>query len=161
MKSPSKGNIFKSIPSIKTNDIILAGLLFLLFFSFYFGFSYQLVYKTPIAEYDDILFEIDTARSIIDMTVFSGYHYRTEVHPIYVLLVNPIGELIGRILPSNEMTAVFINVFFGAIGVSLAYLVLRLTNTKTITALLAALLFGFSASQFYLSIIPDTASLAI
>jgi len=155
------GKIFKSIPSIKTNDIIIAGLLFLLFFSFYFGFSYQLVYKTPIAEYDDILFEIDTARSIIDMTVFSGYHYRTEVHPIYVLLVNPIGELIGRILPSNEMTAVFINVFFGAIGVSLAYLVLRHTNTKTITALLAALLFGFSASQFYLSIIPDTASLAI
>jgi hypothetical protein len=142
-------------------DWIIAGLILLLFFGLYFGLSRQLVQNTPIAKYDDILFEIDTARAIIDMTIFSGYHYRTEVHPIYVLMINPVGEIIGRIIPTNEMTAIVINVFFGAAGTALAYLVLRLADAKISTAMLLALIFGFSTSQLYLSIIPDTASLAI
>jgi len=146
---------------INKKDWTIAGLIFLLFFGIYFGLATQLVQNTPIAIYDDVLFEIDTARAIIDMTIFSGYHYRTEVHPIYVLMINPIGEAIGRIIPSNEMTAVFINVFFGAAGTTLAYLVSRLAGTQVSTSVLFTSIFGFSTSQLFLSIIPDTASLAV
>jgi hypothetical protein len=146
---------------VTKKDWTIAGLIFLVFFASYFGLSRQLVQNTPIAKYDDILFEIDSSRSIIDMTVFTGYHYRTEVHPIYVLMINPVGEIIGRIIPTNEMTAVVINVFFGAAGTTLAYLVLRLAEVKISIAMLLTLIFGFSTSQLFLSIIPDTASLAI
>ena len=160
-KNTAVNNDHQILNLISTKDRIIAGLIFLLFFGIYFGLSRQLVQNTSIAKYDDILFEIDTARAIIDMTIFSGYHYRTEVHPIYVLMINPIGEVLGRIIPTNEMTSIVINVFFGTAGTTLAYLVLRLADAKISTAVLFALIFGFSTSQLYLSIIPDTASLAI
>lgn len=147
--------------SLSTKDLVILFCIFLTFFGMYYGFSSRLIQSTPIAKYDDVLFEIDTSRAIIDMTVFSGYHYRTEVHPIYVLLINPLGEILGRILPSNEKTAIFINSFFGAVSVSVAYLLFRIIQVKTIISLLAALFFGLSTSQFYLSIIPDTASFAV
>ncbi len=142
-------------------DIFIAIFVFILFFTIYFAYSNQLIQKTPIEKFDDILFEIDTARAIVDMTIFSGYHYRTEVHPIYVLLINPIGEIMGRILPSNATTAIFINTFFGAIGTAMAYLVSKLIKFNTFSAIVTTFVFGFSTSQFFLSIIPDTASLAI
>jgi hypothetical protein len=146
---------------ISTKDWIIAGLIFLLFFGIYFGLSRQLVQNTPIAKYDDILFEIDTARAIIDMTVFSGNHYRTEVHPIYVLLVNPFAELVGKFISPDPITAIFINALFGAAGTALAYLIFRLMRIKRFSAALFCALFGFSTSQIFLSAIPDTASLAV
>jgi uncharacterized membrane protein YeaQ/YmgE (transglycosylase-associated protein family) len=147
--------------TINWKDLLIAGLVFVLFFGVYFTISRQMIQQTPIAKYDDVLFEIDSARAIIDMTVFSGYHYRTEVHPIYVLLVNPLAEIIGRIISPDEITAIFINSLLGAMGTALAFVLFRLLHTKWLSALLLAFLFGFSASQLFLSVIPDTASLAV
>ena len=147
--------------TINWKDLLTAGLIFLLFFGVYFSISRQMIQQTPIAKYDDVLFEIDSARAIIDMTVFSGYHYRTEVHPIYVLLVNPPAEIIGRVISPDEITAIFINSMLGAMGTALAFFLFRLLHTKWLSALLLACLFGFSASQLFLSVIPETASLAI
>ena len=47
-------------------------------------------------ELTNALFQLDTPRVIGDMTVPDSDHSRTKVHPLFVILVNPIGSLIAK-----------------------------------------------------------------
>ena len=109
----------------------------------------------------DILFELDTGRAINDLARLSGGHDRTSVHPIYVLLANPWGSLLHVLTGSELKAALLLNSFFGATGVSMAFIFFYLYGGRLINSLLLALVFGFSMSQLFLSATPDTASLAI
>lgn len=95
------------------------------------------------------------------MTSFDANHYRTEVHPLFVLLLNPTGILLTRILRSQFLAAMFLNSFFGALGVVLAFFYFKLITESIYSSSLLACLFGAITSQFFLSVIPETASLAI
>lgn len=140
--------------------IKLSFFLFIPFFFLYLFCSTLLSQTSAFSEWN-LLFGLDTPRVIGDMAVFYSNHYRTNVHPLYVILVNPIGDLISHLIHSDLRTALFLNSFFGASGVILGFAFLWLYQRKSIPALLLACLFGFSTSQFLLSTIPDTASLAI
>ena len=95
------------------------------------------------------------------MTIQNEDHYRTFVHPIYVIMVNPIGKTISHLLGSNLTAAMLINCFFGALAVVLGFVFFWVYTWKLVNSLLLACLFGVSTSQFFLSIIPDTATMAI
>jgi len=117
--------------------------------------------KTGIFYKFDILFEIDTPRVISDITSFSGDHYRTKVHPIYVLLVNPIGSFLSLIYPKKIAVAILINAFLGSLGVGMSFMFFWLFSRNYVNSILLAITFGFSMSQFFLSITPDTATFAV
>ncbi|MBT3337696.1 MAG: hypothetical protein HN855_13080 [Anaerolineae bacterium] len=139
---------------------VVTGFIFIVFFSIYFAISIALS-KTAAYTENDLLFGIDTIRVIDDMTVFSADHYRTSVHPLYLLFINPWGVILKKIIGSKLLAALAINSFFGALGVGIAFLFFY-TYGKTITnAALLSSFFGISASQVILSITPDTATLAI
>jgi len=142
-----------------TEKIIVIG-IFLFFFTLYFSFSQLLAQTGSFANYSNF-FEIDTPRVINDMTSFNADHYRTKVHPLFVLLVNPIGTQLSHLLKSQILAATFLNSFFGALGVLLAFFCFKSMTDNIYDASLLACLFGVTTSQFFLSVIPETATLSI
>lgn len=166
----------------------LCGMAILATFSVLYAATGLALSRTSAFTKDDVLFELDTPRAIGDMTMPQANHYRTTVHPLYVLMVNPWGtmlrNLVGRemnrqvrlfhvwlVEPDGEMrkkligaevnAAVLLNSFLGAAGVALGFVFFRLCTKRLVDAVLAALVFGLSASQLILSAVPDTASLAV
>ncbi|MBR3582121.1 MAG: hypothetical protein IKO01_01590 [Kiritimatiellae bacterium] len=140
----------------------MAGLLvvFAAFFVLYFAAGSALSRTSAFAE-DDILFELDTPRVIGDMTRPQANHYRTKVHPLYVLLVNPWGALAAERSGSEVDAAVLLNSLMGAAGVALGFLFFWLLAGRLADAVLLAALFGLSASQWILSAVPETPTLAV
>jgi len=135
-------------------------LVFMTFFSLYYITSGKLARSGAFNEFDT-LFEIDPPRVIEDMAVFGGNHARTIVHPLYVLMINPVGMLINFFTRDIVLTARIINSALGACGVVLGFLFFLQFGIELLDALLLSLFFGMTTSHFFLSSIPDTASLAI
>ena len=79
-------------------------------FSWYLTLSFRLETTQVFQEYD-LLFELDPPRAITDLADYSGDHYRTTVHPIYVLLANPGGSLIRQFTGSEVSAALIANAF--------------------------------------------------
>lgn len=144
----------------KRNFITAAIILFISFLLLYFSFG-LLISKTISFTVSGVLFETDTPRVINDMTDFSADHYRTKVHPLYVLITNPVGSLLSGIIDSKPLTAIILNSFFGAVGILLAFIYFHLKTTDLVSSLLLASFFGLTSSQFFLSAIPETVSLAV
>lgn len=146
---------------MKNKKIVLLSLiLFILFYSLYSAIGFSLA-ETSAFEEHDILFDADTPRVIEDIAIFSARHHRTKVHPIYVLLVNPIGSLLRNLVHSKTAVAVIINSFFGAFGVVLAFFFFWLFSKNYINSLLLSAVFGLSMSQLFFSTVPETFSLAV
>jgi len=133
--------------------------LLLGFWALYAGLGFLLA-ETPVFEKYDRLFEIDTPRSVEDFAVFRGDHDRTSVHPIFVLLVNPVGSVLAWITGSPEVAAIVLNSMFGGLSVALAFLLLRRFTGDTFGALLSALLLGFSSSNLVCGSVPGSTALA-
>lgn len=160
MKTNIKINPWLDIRNSKFRSVLCGIAIFATFFILYFYMSLALS-KTGAFKEFSILFQFDTPRVINDMTTFSAKHGRTNVHPLYVLLINPIGELVEILIGSHLTAAVFLNSFLGALGVTLGYIFFLSLRNKIIDAVLLTFLFGISTSQLILSIVPETYSLAI
>ena len=46
----------------------------------------------------DLALGADVPRVIADLTRFEANHYRTKVHPLFVILLNPPGALLKELL---------------------------------------------------------------
>lgn len=159
MTSNIKGG--KLYEQANKNKNIIAGIfIFFFFFISYFSFS-LILSKTQAFAAPGLLFETDTLRVINDTTSLAANHYRTKVHPLYVLLVNPLGMFLSGIFKSQLIASLLINSFFGAVGTLLAYVYFHLLTKNLVESCLLAGLFGVTASQFFLSVIPETSALAI
>ena len=160
MKTITKNKSLLDIRNNKFRSVLCGIAVFAIFFFLYICLSKALS-KTGVFKVGGVLFEFDIPRVIKDMTKFSGKHGRTSVHPLYVLLMNPIGELIELVIGHDIKAAVFLNSFLGALGVTLGYTFFLSLRKRIIDAVLLAFLFGISTSHLILSIVPETASLAI
>lgn len=144
----------------RSNRVLLFSLaLFLVFTALYFTGSLALS-QTPAFTENDVMFQLDTTRNIDDITYFGGFHYRTKVHPIFVLLINPSGEILQRVVHNPILAAVIINSLFGAADVALIFLLFAALFESRRKAFLLAMLFGITASQVMLSVIPGMSTIS-
>jgi hypothetical protein len=155
-----------SRPAARSTDLIVGAALLVGVFAMYAILSNRLA-SAPGRPFEltNVLFQLDTPRVIGDMTVRDSDHSRTKVHPLYVIMVNPIGALVAKarfLDPStaNRTAAIFLNSLFGALSILLAYSLFRRMGGGVATALALALAFALSMSQLFLSIVPETPSLA-
>lgn len=116
--------------------------------------------RTGAFSVDGVLFEIDTRRAVTDIAQFAGNHYRTSVHPLFELLVNPPAEIIQMITHSSILAAVLLNSLAGAVSSALAYIFFLLVSKNRLNSTLLAVFFAVSSSHFLHSIIPDTSVFA-
>ena len=140
--------------------LLISIVLFLVFFIFYLFTSLELS-KTGLFSEHDALFELDIRRVMMDMASARSAHDRTHVHPLYVLIVNPFGSILIALFKHRLISSVIVNSILGALGVQLSFFMMWLLTKDLCKSTLLAGLFGFSTSQFFLSVMPDTASLAV
>lgn len=114
--------------------------------------------------YYDIFFEMDVPRVMGDMLDFNGDHVRTSLHPIYVLLVNPLGAFLLNIPNAAKYRfaiAILMNAGIGSMSALAAYVFFRFMGGKCLQSLLISLIFGSSMGQIMFSSVPETIGLAV
>jgi len=132
-------------------------LIFIVFFALYAYCGIKLG-ETKAFEGINLLFELDCPLVIDDMTAPQANHYRTNVHPLYVIFFNPFGSFLKNIVQSKILAATLINSFTGALGVFLTSIFFLFFTKNYFNSLLFGCLFGLSASQFFFGVIPETFS---
>ena len=110
----------------KRNQKILKVVFYSLIAVLYFAISLTFIYKLGTYQKMNVLFGTDSARVFYDWTSASANHYRTKVHPLYVIFVYPI-ICIFRLIVKNPAVAVAI---FTAITAVLTIFVLDKILTK-------------------------------
>ena len=79
-----------SAARLRRSSLVLGSAFFLL----YLGWGLALHLWSPrVFTYTDEVFDADVPTRIMDLVRFAGPH-RTRLHPLFVLLLNPIGETI-------------------------------------------------------------------
>jgi hypothetical protein len=104
----------------------------------------------------DLALGTDVPRVIADLTRFEANHYRTKVHPLFVILLNPPGLLLKELLGAPRPAALLLNAAFGALGVALFHALLRASGVAEARAALWTAVFGLSASQLFFGSVPET-----
>jgi hypothetical protein len=102
------------------------------------------------------LFQADFPRVLRDLTEVNGNHLRTNVHPIYVLLLNPIGALLTQLLKSQINAVLLMTSICGALSIYLTFQILLKIGFRSIHALIFSLILGFSAAHWLFSSMPET-----
>jgi hypothetical protein len=129
--------------------------LFLVFFSLYLATGRSLG-RTGIFAHDDALFQSDTSRAAGDLTEPGADHYRTKVHPLFVILLNPAGALLRKVTGAPLLAAAILVSCAGALCVVAAHAFFAAIGHGTTAALALACLLGVSASHLIFASIPDT-----
>jgi hypothetical protein len=151
----SKTPLFLNYLRNRWKALVIPGTLFLTFLSFYLWTSFTLS-QTGAFNVNEVLFGMDMQRIVNDITQFNANHFRTTVHPLFMIFFNPAGEILQRLTNSDISTAIILNSLFGAAGVCLAYCVFFLIMKNNRRAVLFAVIYGVSAGQLFHAVIPET-----
>lgn len=98
----------------------------------------------------------DLLRVVGDLAVFRADHNKALTHPLFVLLFNPAGTLLARLLGSPVIAAMLLGALMGALAVVLVSLCLRKAGLGLAPALLWGAVVGLSASHLVFSVFPET-----
>jgi len=133
------------------------------FFFVYLGLGLTFHLRTPrLFGRLDLVFDADVPSRIIDLTRVGGAHYRTQLHPLFVLLLNPLGLAIRAALRAfgvgapARVAALVLTSAAGAVSVALFFALLRRWLGPGLLALLWAAVFGLSSSQLVFGSLPET-----
>jgi hypothetical protein len=110
----------------------------------------------------ELLFEADIPRISYDITEPGAGHFRSSIHPLFVLFANPIGYVIASLLGGRTMLgAIVTDCLFGALAGLVAFVLYwRMSGGDIARAALLALVTGLSMSRIFFSAIPETYALA-
>jgi hypothetical protein len=110
----------------------------------------------------DEAFEADLGSWTIDLARPQGPHLRTRIHPLSVLLLNPLGSAIRVVLRAAgvgfaaRLAAQWLCAIAGALAVAVFRVLLARTGVSTARARLWTLLFATSATQVVFSTLPES-----
>jgi hypothetical protein len=137
--------------------------LFLAFAALYAGVGIALQRSAPMAfAYLDQIFDADVPSRVIDLTRFAGPHHRTQYHPLFVLLLNPVGVALKALLrvfeveQAGRLAAALLCALAGAACVAAFSRLLRQSGLDLATTLLWSAVFALSASQLFFSVVPES-----
>lgn len=140
----------KKILTSKT--FIAANLLFALFCA-YFLFGIYISYKIQnYTGWNDAIFNSDSHRVISDFFANYTSNYRTKVHPIYVLLIQPVVRFLYLFLHNEHISIVLLQSAVGVLNVYLFYRILSRIAPRTVRGnavkYVLTALFAVSMAQF-------------
>ena len=103
----------------------------------------------------DVFYGGDTPRVLQDMTLQDGLHYRTSVHPLFVILTQPFVRVLGK-LTGVVVAAVIFEAAIGALSVTLFYQLMQKLKISKKTSLLATIVLTFAFTQVAFNSIFET-----
>jgi hypothetical protein len=131
-------------------------LLFATSFAAYFCIGHVFASSGAHAYYN-IFFNADCPRVIRDIAQWG--HSRTNAHPIFALLVTPVGGVVGLALGHELTAALVVNAGAGALGVVVMLRILTKMQVPRPEAAIVSAMYGATTSSFVLGCIPETFSL--
>jgi len=133
------------------------------FFALYLGWGLAFHLKSPrLFYYLDEAFDADIPSRIMDLTRPQGPHLRAQFHPLFVLLLNPLGFALRAGLrglgveASGRVAAIALSAAAGGAGVALFSVLLRGLGVASLRVVLWSLVFGLSASELFFGSLPES-----
>ena len=140
----------------KTNkDRKIEGLIFIFFFIVYLTLGMFLSYFSDLTT-NDIIFGSDINRVEADLGDVFRNHYRTKVHPLFVLFFQPIVLILNGLISNTTLTCIILSSIVSAISVAIVYKIGTLYNISTKYKIIISLVFGFTFSNIVFSAIIET-----
>ena len=132
----------------KNNDSVRTAFIFgLVFFLFYFILGSIFTYNSLSTNKFNLFFGADTPRVIVDLTKVSANHYRTLVHPLFIILFQPIVQLLNLIIKNELLSSVLFQSMISGFSIVFLYLILDKFKLEKKLKYLFLLIFGFSFSN--------------
>lgn len=133
------------------------------FFALYLGWGLAFHLRSPrLFYYLDQLADADIPSRIMDLTRPQGPHLRAQFHPLFVLLLNPLGfglraglRALG-VEASGRVAAIVLCAAAGGVGVAVFSLLLRGLGIASFRRILWSLVFGLSASELFFGSLPES-----
>ena len=94
----------------------------------------------------NLLFDSDTGRVIRDAIEIGGEHYRINVHPLFVLLIQPLCFLLNGIFLNKMISIIFLSSLISSLSTVLIYKILDKINKNKINIILS-FIYGLSFSN--------------
>lgn len=129
--------------------------LFLAVGAVYFGIGMAFL-ETRVFLNDADLFDSDIRRVVHDLARRDGIHYRTKVHPLFVLFFNPVGVFLKTWMVRPRPVAILLTAAATALGVVLFRELLARLGVERRRGDLWTAVFALSASQVFFGVFPET-----
>jgi hypothetical protein len=114
----------------------------------------------------DQVFDADLGLLVVDLTRRQGPHARTHVHPLLVLIFNPLGSTLRELLSrlgvqlAGRLAAALVCAAAGGAAVGAFRLLLHRLGVRPSLARACTLVFGLSAAQIVFSSLPESFALS-
>jgi hypothetical protein len=135
------------------------------FFLLYVAIGVTFYNEAPrVLRHIDQLFDADIPSRVIDLTHAQGRHERTEIHPLFVLLLNPIGHSLRELLRwldvggagAGSLAAIFMCAVAGGVTAAVFFSTLRRLGLPPPMAVSWTFVYGLSASQLIFASLPES-----
>ncbi len=133
------------------------------FFALYLGWGLAFHIQSPrVFRYLDQVFDADIPSRVIDLTRPQGPHPRAAYHPLFLLLLNPLGFALRGLLRllnvegAGRVAAILLCSAAGGVAVGLFGTFMRRLALAPRRAALWSLVFGLSASQLVFASLPES-----
>lgn len=133
--------MLKKIKKIKREKLIfIVSMIYLTILGILLSYNYK------IEENCNLLFDADTIRVFLDATIMDANHYRTVVHPLFIIVVQPLVYLLKGLVINNSLSIIIISSFASSLSIVFIYKILSLIkkDDKTNTILSFIYLFSFA-----------------
>ena len=109
-----------------------------------------LSYNYHVTDNYNLLFDADTARVVQDATEVVAEHYRADVHPLFILIIQPIVHFISGIVHNKILAIIILSALTSSLSVFYLYKILdKISNNKKLNIVLSCIyLFSFSNMIF-------------
>lgn len=122
-------------------------LLFIVSFFLLTIYGIIISYNYRIEENYNLLFDSDTARVVGDATEIIANHYRINVHPLFVIIIQPLVYLLKGIVINKSLAIVILSAFTSALSILFIYKILSMINKDNKINLLLSGIYLFSFSN--------------
>lgn len=132
----------------KRKQTKVALFLFAFFFFLYTFLGIFLSYHFDFSENYDLLFNADTRRIIDDMSKIFGNHYRIKVHPLYVIIVQPIILLLTGLTADKILSCIIFSALISSLSVTTLYKIATMFIKNNKISVFISLFFGVTFTNF-------------
>ena len=104
----------------------------------------------------NMFFGADNARAFGDFSSIGYNHYRVKVHPLLLMMTQPITLVVKSFLHNASLSVFFLEILCGSGSVGILYFLLRELEIDRRNAILWTILYGFSFSNLIFVSVPET-----
>ncbi len=122
-------------------------LLFIFSLVFLLIIGIILSYNFKMGDNYNLLFDSDTGRVVDDAISLNANHYRSSVHPLFVLFVQPVVFFISSIILSKNLSLIILSALVSSTSIYFLYKILDIIKPNKKQNIIICLIYLFSLSN--------------